>query len=284
MRIFDRIASGENVHDAIDWWDATSMSWIRKAANTFPRFVVDEASEYFQMHGRREWTQSQLGDSHPPFDDCWIEWKTPDQRKRGTRVEEWASAEFAVVLSKQEGRYRGLPFVTQGRGTPILMVPMYLDLNEDDLGLDWSTIDRTLQQFIGMVPRTDTGEDMLAWAYDLLPMLLAFGWMNTRELGAEMVRVSPRLNKRRVQRNQTPFKDYYKVSVRPQYRKRFEAESGVGAQRFHLVRGHFMTFTKPSGGHKNGFVGTTWRRGYAKGDKALGTIHKEYHVTAEAAQ
>lgn len=283
MRIFDRIASGEGVHDAIDWWDATSMSWIRKAANTYPRFVVDEASQYFQMHGRREWTQSQLGDSHPPFDDCWVEWKTPDQRRRGKRVEEWASAEFAVVLSKYEGRHRGLPFVTQGRGTPILMLPLYLDINED-LGLDWSTIDRTKQQFIEMVPRTATGEDILAWAYDLLPMLLAFGWMNTRELGPELVRVSPRLNKRRVERNQTPFMDYYKVSVRPQYRQRFEADGGLGARRFHLVRGHFMTFTKPSGGHENGFVGTTWRRGHAKGNKSLGTINKEYHVTAEAAQ
>jgi hypothetical protein len=288
MRIFDRIASGEGVYDAVDWWDAEWLSWLRKSANAYPRFVVDEASEYLQMHGRREWTHSQLGDSHPPFDNCWVEWKTPDRKRIGNKVTEWASAEFAVILSRVDGEYRGLPLVSQGRGTPIMPVPMYLHLS-DDMGLDWSVIDGRAEQFRSMVPRVPSAAsfadgDAMQWAFDLLPMLLAFGWMNTREFRRTQSVTPAKLRKRRVERGQFPGHDYYKVEVHPDFRRRFESESGVSATRFHLVRGHFVTFTKPSGGHANGFVGTTWRRGHARGDKALGTINKEYHVTAEAAQ
>lgn len=291
MRIFDRISSGENVVDVVDPYAAVKTATLRKAVHQTPRLIADEASQYIWLHHKDQWNPSDdFGDLHPPFEMTWVEWQTPAQQMRGGRMMEWPATRWAVLMSpsSEDGvRYFGIGFVTQSKRDAIHSSPIYPVILDDwsvtlkyspEHTISWAHSARYLED-------CDDAETVAhGFGYEFLAMYLAFGWLNSRTFETELHGPSARVERKRLKRNHFSGLDYHQIVIGKKHRKRWESASGVTAQRFHHVRGHFADYRERGLFGKPEMRGVFWVPGHARGDKSLGTINHEYHITAEAAQ
>lgn len=113
-----------------------------------------------------------------------------------------------------------------------------------------------------------------------IAMLSAFlKIMSCKNIETEIVQPSGKLNKSRQKKGKKPFLSYKVLTIKaPGQRRAGSVPTGTGtAQRVHLCRGHFKTFTaeKPLLGKH---TGTYWWQPMVRGKNKKGTVVKDYNV------
>ena len=271
VRIFDRIASGESVIP----WDANGprtgadIAW-RKAANTNVRVIADEAYDYQAAHGLpKEISMSDIGQMTPPFSDMWIEWKTD-------------SGSNALVLHSRRDSdgdfvWRGVMAYSARPGTEIHMLPMTFVMVSavDDDG-----------RVVAVHSVLLDGESADHFSPHFYTPMLAIAWMNCKNLMLVEHKQPRRVMRKRLRNGMFPGLSYSSIEVVPSHRKSWEKSAGgTSASCWHTVKGNLATYTdeRPLFGIP-GRTGRYWRPAHARGNPSKGSIHHEYHVTAEAAQ
>jgi hypothetical protein len=124
----------------------------------------------------------------------------------------------------------------------------------------------------------------LAYAFgiEFWPMHMALGFLNWRKVKTTTEQAPERLRRKRNRRGLFVGLDYRRMvlptTVTESLNSNRDAErTGV---RLHAVTGHFRIYTKPLGGHPNGFTGSVYIPGHWRGNRDLGVINKEYEVTS----
>lgn len=131
------------------------------------------------------------------------------------------------------------------------------------------------------------GQDPRVFATELFgyvkPLFLALSFMHCKNVRQVVQSPPPKLAKRRAARGRPPLCTYRVLDIQPMRRvlvREGGGESGeAGKKAFHIVRGHFKTYTeaKPLLGHA---VGTFWFPQHIAGSKAHGVVAKDYTVEA----
>lgn len=287
MRIFDRIASGETVF-ADDFMpiDAKAMSALRKVIHEFPRVIADEACEYLSYHKKDGWNpNSDFGEMNPPFEYVWVEWQSPRTKRFEGKIIDYGLTQFGVVLMRNppEGHYKysGTAWTTSPGNKPILQLPVTPCIDKSDLA-DFLINEEVVPQWLELHGYTDKNRMWGHFGSELLPLYLSFSWLNCATFELETQGPSKQLARKRQRKGQFAGLDYQRIVVGKKQRKRWESQSGQSWQRFHLVRGHYADYRKNGLFGKPELRGRYWVPSHGRGDKSLGTINHEYHVTSEA--
>lgn len=294
MRIFDRIAAGEQVFGYDDKPDgAEEMTALRRAANTFVRIVADEAAQYYYQSKKIEWSlgAGDFGPLIPAFCDMWIEWIVPNE---SYTKEDWDHDELlrtAVIVQSNQGINGDWhmifgPVITYWPGVGMVRSGYSVAAIVDSEGRETSRhtgISRHIRRF-GLL---DEYADNEYEDYEIAmthPAALAVGWMACKNTSLSDVNTPWRVARRRRKKKQPPSLSYKRIDVSAPKPKgyRYGKSDSSAKQRHHMVRGHFKTFTEDNKLFGR-LTGTYWWQWQVRGDKSLGTINHEYHVSDEAA-
>jgi hypothetical protein len=301
LRIFDRIASGESVHGT-DSQGATAErdSYWRKAVNTSVRFIADEAAQHVFWSDCSDWDvqSGRFGIQMPPFQRTWIEWTTPKTRLvKGTwhKVLPSHNASLLETRNIDEGctsitvKHLSAP----EKGGLVTAMPIYSTLvispdktqAESEISYDKDGL-KVIDDMGYNSAHGLTSLDELAYAFSLefWPMHMALGFINWPKVRIETEQAPEKVRRKRERRGSFVGLDYKRMVLPTTVTKALAANRNAerNGVRLHAVTGHFRTYTKPLGGHPNGFVGSVYIPGHWRGDKSLGTVHKEIEVTAES--
>jgi len=289
MRIFDRIASGAIVAN-VDWepMSGQQLAALRKVVHEYPRIVVDEAAEYLAMHQNDSWEPNdEFGVMRPPFEAVWVEWITPSKRLVENELRDWGKTQYACMLMPSfdsDDQFIGTAFIAIPETELIIQLPITPRINAD-WSVDFGVVRRSLANWMELQPGVKT-EDQ-AWSnfgFDLLPLWLGIAWSNCLTFELQDDGPNDKLRKKRERKGFFPGLEYKRIVIGKKQRKRWESQTGKSSQKFHLVRGHFADYRERGLFGKQDMRGVFWIPGHARGDKALGVINKEYHVSAEVAQ
>ena len=301
MRIFDRIVSGESVSGTdADGATAERDAYWRKAVNTSVRFIADEAAQHVW------WSDSSDGDIEggrfgiqmPPFKRTWIEWTTPKTRLvKGNwhKVSPSQNASLLQINSTDDGcTIVDVKYLSAAdRGGLITVMPIFstLALSPDKTkAVSEIGYDKNGMAFIDNVGwasehgLTSIDEMAYAFALEFWPMHMALGFINWPKVRIETEQAPDKVKRKRERRGSFVGLDYKRMVLPTTVTQALAANRNAerNGVRLHAVTGHFRTYTKPLGGHPNGFVGSVYIPGHWRGDKSLGTVHKEIEVTAES--
>lgn len=265
-----------------------AMAALRNVVHTFPRIVVDEASEYLAMHTNDSWEpNTEFGIMRPPFEAVWVEWQTPEKRMVGGRLSDWGKTQYAciVIPTEREGmRFSGSAFISEPGSDLVIQMPVSPTIKQD-WSVDFGVVRASLDNWIALNAGKLTPDQMWSsFGFDLLPLWLGMAWSNCLTFELQDEGPSLNLRKKRERKGFFPGLDYKRIVIGKKQRKRWESQSGESSQRFHLVRGHFADYRERGLFGKADLRGVFWIPGHARGDKSNGTINKEYHVTAEVTQ
>lgn len=301
MRIFDRIASGESVisYRTGQAVPAGQQAVWRKRAHSAVRVVADESAQFVYQCDRTDWQvdRGDFGTQMTPFPDTWVEWIEPSTRFIGGK---WHSMERqgrdAFFLRRRhldDGRYElvghrlmAMNYIAE---SPVrLRITVTKDAWTCASQIEWDDRDlRNLRLSLFDSRSEHLSDEQVAQALGLehWPLYLALGWMNTRKGGTYADSVPPGVRRRRERSGHFAGLDYHRIIVDDRTSKALQRNRRLERRGLplHHVRGSFATYTpeRPLFGK---WVGRLWRDGHTRGDKSLGTIHHEYHVTSEAAQ
>ena len=288
MRIFDRIASGEQViGDDLMPMPSTAMSALRKVVHEFPRIIADEAAEYLAFHRQDSWNPNDdFGEMNPPFEYVWVEWKSPKTKRFEGKIIDYGATQFAVVLmAANEGFYAyiGTAFVTHPDGDVIIQMPITPCIDGNYV-VDFFINDEVVPQWLELQGHNDKNRMWSHFGSELLPLYLSFSWLNCATFELETQGPNKQIARKRRRKGHFVGLDYQRIVVGKKQRKRWESQSGQAWQRFHLVRGHYADYREHGLFGNPELRGRYWVPSYGRGDKSLGTINHEYHVTSEAAE
>lgn len=248
------------------------------------KVVADEVWRMF-WQGAEKWDMLRdFGPLRPPFDEMWIEGRLPawgiangERRVFSKSDRETIQGCHVVTLDNADGTFSvcANPLIGNRRTKIVAIVPGVHRIVVDQDGkyiLRRTEFDRA--QFPGMDDRT---VEEVIWTWTA-PAYLTLGLMNCKNVGLEQVR--PQLSKRQMRLGEkriTYSKIRLPTSARSASNTR-EAQESVGRpEPYHLIRGHFKTYTDEAplfGRH----TGTYWWSWQARGDQKHGERHHEYEV------
>jgi hypothetical protein len=288
VRIFDRIASGAKVYDHNG--DSVEIA-LRKPVNEFVRVIADDAARYDERYPAKQSYihKNEFGPMLAPFAHMWVEWAlpfspdsfvTPDGRVAGE------PEAIAVLVESDERPYgyemRCGPVITYRRGQFASVLPVGVRVEADKSGNCLGVYQVSDQAALADQER-NLGQER-DWVSPLFPLFQTVGWMNCRTFDLVEVQVPTKVAAKRSRLGQFVGLSYHRLEIGAKYRKQWQGRGGLSANRFHVVRGHFADHRTHGLFGDPARRGMYWVPGHARGDKSLGTINKEYHVTDEAAQ
>jgi hypothetical protein len=285
LRIFDRVASGENIIHHKGQAVAIEITMtIRRAANTYVRIIGDEAAQ-FMAQTDTSWItkRGDFGMLRPPFADMWIEYKMPNSFIVDG---EWQPAfprdqRYAVLAQENnEGTLHLFGIFTNGDRSPLALFPIAVDLNHLDDPACTTEQGNWISPGVDLARKFDSQEEAFGAMMGLLvPAYLTIGWLNCRGMRTEEHKVGARLASRRVRKGQPVGLDYRRIVVDDRLRAALERNRRAEAEgkRLHIVRGHIRTYTKERPAFGN-YVGNMWIHQHMRGESELGQINHEYHV------
>ncbi len=173
------------------------------------------------------------------------------------------------TIKKEGSRVMSCMFfcVFDGVLTCVVMVQFTSDLGGNLLDMSAETLER--------LPGGEVMNKGFALVFVMILDYLSCG--NVELIRREVV------NKKKGKRGKNLGDEYYILTVKtkkgrilyePSFKDAFDEKT---KQKYHFVRGHKRTYT-PERPHVSGFVGEMSVQYYHKGDKALGTIFKDYYV------
>jgi hypothetical protein len=293
MRIFDRIASGSQVKSiAGDNLDSSASAELRKRSHEAVRIVADEAAQFYWQTKQEFWELSDdcFGPLRPPFDDMWLEWKTPKTQWTADGWQNHSPRDFAFLVSaKPQGRQtilsaRGLMYEPIYEAPALSPVGGLLVVNESGHVLSQRLlVDETEVDRLAGVMQTTKQELATTMLQMFYPGLLAVGWINCKNIRLETNHTNDRIARKRQRRGSFAGLSYEKIVIdgvagQP---TRSNREAHATGKRLHMVRGHFATYTteRPLFGR---ITGTFWRAWHVRGDADLGRISHEYQVQGQS--
>jgi hypothetical protein len=104
--------------------------------------------------------------------------------------------------------------------------------------------------------------------------------MSCKNISAEPIKASEKLNKKRLRNGKLPIFDYYVLNIDPLNKSKHayhDPSIPLSHNRVHLCRGHFKTFTKEHPLLGRG-IGTYWWQPHARGQNKEGIIIKDYKL------
>jgi hypothetical protein len=276
-----------------------------------PRFVMDEAAEFF-FRTDRICSATDYPTVAPPFPRFWMEFRRPDTRLGG------AAACGAFVLSKDADHFtpherRSYPdarwlmifaFVMQARGGDHAIGPLgigAIGVRPDGSvhvrpngeapmhtapGVAWDGYCRQLFAEYPELSDRFNGDRAAAFAMmkedisrTIHPFLFAISLMHCKNVSSEEVVPPEALNRARQRRGRREFLRYHTLRIAPMTRALETEGNAAGSgirQALHLCRGHFKDYRKSGlfGRHK----GLFWWDDYARGSIEEGVVAKDYVV------
>lgn len=284
MRMFDRINRGDARHVvAADIFGAPPPDHVpldaqilRRIVRDCVRVTADQCAEWVKVEkeaGRDPLSTATSGLLRLPFESMWIEWDAPDVPGftrdsvqaaawvAGYEAPEWAPAGSVQLLEFMA--FVGFP-------DKVIYYPWIVVAFVDELG-----------QLIEVgVSGIDDGDRTQA-SLPTLPAFMAIAIMNCRN--AEVTETHDRSRAvRRPQRGSTrPIKPltHHVITLpgKPRHSGGGASAAGGGPAPWHMVRGHFKTYTAEAplmGRH----VGTYWWQPAIRGDQKHGVVQSSYRV------
>jgi hypothetical protein len=247
----------------------------------------------------------------------WNQCRNPGHPKTATRPTRWGA--WITVLDRRAARLMddgSDELVAAGAGKWVIGVTLWLDtgLVADSLGEPiWTwTFVVGANGLMVRNPKHPSGAGFssipLGWVADSLyaatrifdatpealaselfgylkPLFLALCFLHCKNVKQVVHTPPPKLVKARAKRGRAPLCTYRVLDIQPM-RKVLVREGGgesgeAGRRAFHIVRGHFKSYTaeKPLLGHS---VGTWWWPMHVAGSKRQGVVVKDYTVEAPA--
>jgi hypothetical protein len=286
LRIFDRIASGEDIYTQgppPGPLDSTGQASWRKLCNTSVRIIADEAAQFeSQSYAAREIDGGDYGLMRPPFTSMWIEWITPSAVFSEGRWTRRRRASVATVVQHQSANVLSFATLMTFPDAHITIYPVHVEIaNFDDLGSICATgqithlADEAIAEF-------GSREEALGALYrEIDPAFLTLGWLNCRNVTTEDVRPNARIAAKRERRGQPRGLDYKRIVLDESTRRALTVnrDAEKHGKRLHIVRGHIKHFTpeRPLFGK---YTGNYWWHQQMRGNADLGRINHEYHVAS----
>ncbi len=211
-----------------------------------------------------------------PFEKTWFETKYKKRRS-------------GVLINLNSARsYISAHFIIDGgldqSGAEYVCFPYFINYGISQTGAPSTTI--STNNYEGPLGALEIGDDwdqLLGIQFD--KCMFALTLLACKNITHSPIPISEKLQKARVRKGKLPLTEfrYLKILVPGNRRAKGEATGGNDEQdlkRFHLVRGHFATYTSdsPRFGRLTDGVGTFWIPPHARGDKELGEIHKSYEI------
>lgn len=258
---------------------------LRHIVRECVRVTADQCADWVKAMneaGRNPLSTATSGLLRLPFESMWIEWEAPDvpgfsPRKppqaaawvTGYEAPEWAPAGSVQLLEVMS--FVGLP-------DAIIYYPWLVVAFIDDRG-----------QLIEMGVSGIDAEEGTKASVPTLPAFMAIALMNCRNTHVTETRDRSRAARRPKKGSTRPTKPLtHHVITLPGSPPRSESIAGVsglggGPAPWHLVRGHFKTYTADAplmGRH----VGTYWWQPAVRGDRQHGVVQSSYRVIPTPAQ
>lgn len=290
MRIFDRVASGSDVYDLDVPWSSTRLGALRKFVNTAPRVIADDPAEYLMLHEKDSWEPNRdFLDMRLPFPNVWVEWQTPKLHRIRGDLREWPLTRYATFFMQDtDGTHLGVTLVAQSEDQAILRMPVTCAFDSESFVRSRVIRDEVIPfrkmcgwEFDCELDSDSVDQVALNMFYETLPGLLSLSWMNCRTFELEDIEVPTGVRRKRERSGHFGGLDYKRIVIGAKHRRRWESRSGASANRFHLVRGHFKDHRPPNKPLFGKHVGIFWEPSKARGDRSIGVVNHEYHVTNE---
>lgn len=287
MRIFDRVASGEQLRQQPGLIANGQMqaAW-RKLTHTATRIVADDAAQY-AAQSDRFWhvADGDFGVMRPPFSVMWIEWQTPTYVVLDGEWITKPAQQVACVVQQKGPTTLSLTSLLTYRGAGIYVLPLYVEIeNFADLAeMDArGSLVYDDDAFKGLGGEDEKLSGINAW---MTPAYLTLGWLNCRNVVTDDVAINARVAAKRERRGQPRGLDYKRIVLDEGTRRALTVnrDAEQRGNRLHIVRGHIKHYTaeRPLFGK---LTGNYWWHQQMRGDAALGRINHEYHVTNRGAQ
>jgi hypothetical protein len=291
------------------------LAEIRKGLRDAPIIAADSVCEYFYTGTDQElWEiDKDFPNLAPPWGMFWIEARHPSAivsavhgrtEWSAQRPSSWGAMFLAFDLrdpatprpfAPPEGARWLLmaspywEFKAEGAIVPLMKCAFAVkddgtSFSYDEWGPPVFTTDATLQRRYARALKDGGGQAYVESTMSSVdPLLLAISFMHCKNVHLRDVVPPEKLNKRRVERNGTPFVRYHELEIEPMRRVlATEGRSGeVGTKAaLHICRGHFRDYRMNGlfGKHK----GLFWFDQHVRGSTESGIVAKDYRIAAPA--
>lgn len=282
MRLFDQLATPGFKLSRQDGSRVAVPDMARTIAGCV-RVIADETGSWYWLSPQDVWDySSHFGPLRVPYTRMWIEWKIP---RRIFANGQWHNnlhiRQHGVALiasdpppSAPEGAAQtiiGNGFAEMRNGV-VASVPASMFLHVTAAG-EYLRVEYLANQ------NDPAHQHWIELTNNLMkPAMLAVSLMNCRNVSVEHVAGAPQTRKRR--KRGTPSQDHHVIRLpgRPSPANPAAARESAGdPMPFHLVRGHFKTFTDdaPLFGKR---VGTYWWGWQTRGKSENGVVTKHYET------
>lgn len=289
LRIFDRVAGGQEILESGRPISSEMLSSIRKAANTYVRLVADEAAQ-FQSQTDRYWdiTKGDFGFLRPPFERMWLEYKMPNlffvdnEWKRATPP---GQRYAALISQRDDDSWNMVTVFANGDHGDLNLFPVIVDISGASNPSEILEVKRFTQFFEKFASGFPSREAAVSAALGcLIPAYLTIGWLNCRGIRTEVSAIGHRRKSAGSKRRVSGL-DYRRIILDWKTRQVLERNRAANSQgkRLHVVRGHIRHYTAERPGFGN-YVGNMWIHPHTRGDAAVGRINHEYHVQARGSE
>lgn len=254
------------------------------------RVIADDvaAAYWGDQDSTKTWNLStSFGPTMAPFDTLWIEARLPKTLWTNDGAGQMVAKDRASVGVTAEGHFVQALSID---GQPALRIKSLHETSRMVVESPFSVVihlderGHPIDERVGYTYTPEWAEAIEALAQSdgsLTPdvALFALGLMNCRNVRMEDVHETDKRRRAHRRKHGTAMARFKRIVLPGAMRSGGNASAAGEALPFHLIRGHFKTYTEeaPLFGKR---VGTWWWGWQARGDEAIGTIDHEYEVTA----